>query len=150
MSENPAKKSTSQSPRLRQARIKLRGPLSGEEHHDACQVIEATLGPQAHYALNLREREGIEMLNGEQLKAWYMRHLTTCPSCRRNAMHRTGHANSNTVWLHCIRDFYLPLLARLADVEITIAARVLDGLSAIPLYAESIRRRAQEVRAGKE
>jgi hypothetical protein len=80
MTENPAKKSTSQSPRLRQAleeagftilrvfliatkhgpcsRIQLRGPLGGEEYHAACQVIEATLGPQAHYALNLREKEG--------------------------------------------------------------------------------------------
>jgi hypothetical protein len=89
-------------------------------------------------------------LGGEQQKAWYLRHLTTCPSCRRDAMHPDGHANSNTAWLHCIKEFYLPQLAQLANVEITVAARVLDGLSAIPLCAESIRHRAQEVRAGKE
>lgn len=88
-------------------------------------------------------------LSCAKMQHWYMQHLPNYPACRRDAMHPDGHANSNTIWFHCIEVHYLAQLVQLAAVDVSTATRVLAGLSAIPLCAETLRRCAQKVRAGK-
>ena len=101
-------------------------------------------------AIHLPWGISLPSLSSLQLRRWYARHLEECPTCRRDARSPEGHANTNSACIHCLKEFYLPQLAQLANVDLTTAARVLDSLAMIPLLAETVKRRGQEVRAEKE